>query len=238
MNTRSNSNIYLVPVLKLLCIAALAAALSFVICSTRKAAAASEQANGTVSQTNVSQTNVAQAGNAPQVSVKVTAPKAGDKITEAEVNAAQQAWCDALVNIGKVYAAGGDYRAVANQALTDLYDYDHGKVFFKPTLAHGSNTFRPTKEGALAYFVGGNPAFPDDKGFALKRWTEVTYDNNAAENGIQIHGPIAITMGNVYLTDADGNHVTVDKTFVFHRDADGKLRLIVHKSSLPFDPTK
>jgi len=28
----------------------------------------------------------------------------------------------------------------------------------------------------------------------------------------------------------------VDKTFVFKKDPDGKLRLIVHKSSLPYKP--
>jgi hypothetical protein len=72
----------------------------------------------------------------------------------------------------------------------------------------------------------------------LKRWVEVTYDNNAAENGIQIHGDIAITMGNVNLTGANGEKVTVDKTFVFRKCPDGKLRLIVHKSALPFDPAK
>ena len=160
------------------------------------------------------------------------------KITEQEVNTAQQAWCDALVKIGKVHAEGGDYKAVASQAITDLYDYDTGKVFFKPTLAHGKNTFRPTKAGALAYFIGGNPNFPDDTGFALKHWVKVGYDNNAAENGIQIHGDVALTMGNVYLTDAKGNEVTVDKTFVFRKCADGKLRLIAHKSALPFEPSK
>ncbi len=160
------------------------------------------------------------------------------KITEQEVNAAQQAWCDALVKIGKVHADGGDYKAVASQAITDLYDYDTGKVFFKPTLAHGKNTFRPTKVGALAYFVGGNTDFPEDTGFALKHWVKVRYDNNAAENGVQIHGDIAVTMGNVYLTNAKGEEVTVDKTFVFRKCADGKLRLIVHKSALPFEPAK
>ena len=67
---------------------------------------------------------------------------------------------------------------------------------------------------------------------------KVGYDNNAAENGIQIHGDVALTMGNVYLTDAKGNEVTVDKTFVFRKCADGKLRLIAHKSALPFEPTK
>ena len=33
-------------------------------------------------------------------------------ITEAEVNAAQQAWCDGLVHIGAVDAQGGDVRIV------------------------------------------------------------------------------------------------------------------------------
>ena len=157
-------------------------------------------------------------------------------ITEAEVNAAQQAWCDGLVKIGKVYKDGGDYKAAAGQVLDDLYDYKEGKVFFKPTLASGANTFRPTREGALAYFVGGNEDFPEDTGFALKQWVKVRYDNNAAENGIQIHGNIAITMGNVYLTNAQGDEVMVDKTFVFRKCKDGKLRLCVHKSALPFDP--
>ena len=92
------------------------------------------------------------------------------------------------------------------------------------------------REGALAYFVGGNPNFPEDTGFALKGWTKARYDNNAAENGIQIHGDIAITMGNVYITGPDGKEVMVDKTFVFRRCKDGNLRLCVHKSALPFNP--
>ncbi|MFM7185012.1 MAG: hypothetical protein ACKO4Z_09605 [Planctomycetota bacterium] len=165
-------------------------------------------------------------------------PPARGAITEAEVNAAQQAWCDGLVKIGKDYNEGGDYKAAAGQVIDELYDYKDGKVFFKPTLASGENTFRPTREGALSYFVGGNKDFPGDTGFALKRWVKVRYDNNAAENGIQIHGDIAITMGNVYLTNAKGEEVTVDKTFVFRRCKDGKLRLCAHKSALPFEPGK
>ena len=141
-------------------------------------------------------------------------------------------------DLGKVFGEGGDYKAVASQFIDDLYDYKEGKVFFKPTMAFGKNTFRPTNEGALSYFIGGNKDFPDDKGFALKQWVKVRYDNNAAENGIQIHGDIAITMGNVYLTNAKSEEVIVDKTFVFRRCKDGKLRLCAHKSALPFDPSK
>jgi hypothetical protein len=217
------------------------AALSIVVgvFAVSTASAAAPQAGiGTPSQPNAATRSLPNSKAAALTNVKVTSPKAIANITEAEVNAAQQAWCDALVKIGRVHFQGGDYTAVANQAITDLYDYDSGKVFFKPTLAHGPNTFRPTKAGALSYFVGGNPAFPEDTGFALKHWVDVRYDNNAAENGIQIHGDIAITMGNVYLTNDKGEQVVVDKTFAFRKCPDGKLRLIVHKSALPFDPAK
>lgn len=155
-------------------------------------------------------------------------------ITEDEVIAAQQAWCDALVNIGKINEEGGDAKAYANQVLTDAYDYDKGTVFFKPTLAYGPNTFRNTKEGALSYFVGGNPKYPEDKGFALKPWVKAEFVNS----GIQIHDNIAVTMGHVHVTDKDGNKTTVEKSWVFKKGADGKLRIINHFSAIPFDPAK
>lgn len=160
-------------------------------------------------------------------------------ITYDEVNAAQQAWCDALVKIGKLKEDGGDYKTFANQVLSDAYNYDEGKVFFKPTLAYGDQTFRNDKNGALAYFIGGDPNFPNDKGFALTPWVKARYDNAGKNNeGIQIYGSIAITMGNVWVTDKNGKEVMVDKTWVFKKGKDGKLRIIVHKSSLPFSPAK
>ncbi len=176
-------------------------------------------------------------GAAVSAEPATTAPVA-QSVTVDEVNAAQQAWCDALVKIGKVHSEGGDYRALAKQVIENSYAYDQGQVFFKPTLASGPQTFRKTKEGALAYFVRGAPNFPDDKGFALKPWVKVRYDNaGEGNNGIQVHGDLGITMGNVNLTDKSGVEVMVDKTFVFKKFADGKLRLIVHKSALSFVPT-
>ena len=160
-------------------------------------------------------------------------------ITVDEVNAAQQAWCDGLVQIGKVYKEGGDHKTAASRFLDKLYDFKEGKVFFRPTLAVAPKAFRTTKEGALAYFIGGNPDFPDDKGFALAPWVKARYDNDVeGSNAIQIHGDIALAMGNVYLIGADGKEVMVDKVFAFRRCSDGQLRLIVHKSALPNRPTK
>ncbi|MCU0433825.1 MAG: hypothetical protein MUC87_10260 [Bacteroidia bacterium] len=164
---------------------------------------------------------------------------AQDIITYDEVNAAQQAWCDALVKIGQLKEEGGDYKAFAEQVLSDAYNYDYGKVFFKPTLAFGDQTFRNDKKGALAYFIGGDPDYPNDKGFALTPWVKARYDNAGNNNeGIQIYGSVAITMGNVWVTGKDGKEVMVDKTWVFKKGKDGKLRIIVHKSALPFSPNK
>lgn len=159
-------------------------------------------------------------------------------ITYDEVNAAQQAWCDALVKIGKLKEEGGDYKAYAEKVLSEAYNYDHGKVFFKPTLAFGDQTFRNDKKGALAYFVGGDPDYPNDKGFALTPWVKARYDNAGDHNeGIQIYGSVAITMGNVWVTDKTGKEVMVDKTWVFKKGKDGELRIIVHKSALPYSPS-
>lgn len=162
---------------------------------------------------------------------------AQDVITYDEVNAAQQAWCDALVKIGQLKEEGGDYKAYAEQVLSEAYNYDYGKVFFKPTLAFGEQTFRNDKKGALAYFIGGDPDYPNEKGFALTPWVKARYDNAGSGNeGIQIYGTVAITIGNVWVTGKDGKEVMVDKTWVFKKGKDGKLRIIVHKSALPFSP--
>lgn len=159
-------------------------------------------------------------------------PVANSNITEAEVLAAQKAWGDALVKIATDYEAGGLARAKATaEAVIDAaYGYQSGPVLFKPTLAAPPQTFRTTREGALAYFVGGNPAFPQDSGFALKGWRAVEVANSA----MLINGNIATTMGNVTITDKNGKRTTVDKTWTFRKDDHGKLRIVVHHSSLPY----
>lgn len=190
-------------------------------------------------QTQISQTSADVQKVIDQLGLIYVEKGASTVVTYDEVNAAQQAWCDALVKIGEMKEKGEDYRTYAEQVLSNAYNYDNGKVFFKPTLAYGSQTFRNDKKGALAYFVGGDPTYPNDKGFALTPWVKARYDNAGEKNeGIQIYGSIAITMGNVWVTDKSGKEIMVDKTWVFKKGEDGKLRIIVHKSSLPFSPTK
>ena len=158
-----------------------------------------------------------------------------NNITEAEVQAAQEAWGKALIQISKDgQKSNQKARETAIAVLDGAYGYNMGPVLFKPTLTSGEKTFRTTKEGALAYFVGGDPNFPNDTGFALIGWEKYEYKNAA----VYINGDLALTMGNVFLTDKTGKVTTVDKTWAFKKDAQGKLRIVLHHSSLPYSPTK
>lgn len=153
-------------------------------------------------------------------------------LTVSQLEAAQQAWCEALVAISKTHREGGDAKALAGKVIDAAYNYANGPVLFKPTLAYGEQTFRTTREGALAYFVGGNPAFPGDTGFALKPWAKARFVNAAT----YIEGNLGTTMGHVIITDTAGKETKVEKTWIFRRGDDGKLRIVLHKSTIPYAP--
>ncbi|MEM9322849.1 MAG: phosphoribosyl-AMP cyclohydrolase [Pseudomonadota bacterium] len=155
-------------------------------------------------------------------------------ITESELDQARVAWGEALIAIAKAYDADGidSARSVADGVLDAAYGYNLGPVLFKPTLASGEKTFRPTKKGALSYFVGHDEDYPLDGGFALKGWRECRSETSASF----IEGDVAMWMGWVIMTDKDGQVTTVDKSWGYKKDADGTLRIIQHHSSLPFQP--
>ncbi|MFN3701079.1 MAG: phosphoribosyl-AMP cyclohydrolase [Alphaproteobacteria bacterium] len=153
-------------------------------------------------------------------------------ITQEDVEKAQEKWGDALVGISAAFNEGGIESATekAENAIDTLYGYDIGGVLFKPTLTQAPQTFRNTREGALAYFVGNNPNFANDNGFAILGWTSVKFDNS----GMFLNGNTAKVMGNVTLTNADGSETTVDKTMVFKKIGEENLKIVLHHSSLPY----
>jgi hypothetical protein len=166
------------------------------------------------------------------VSIVKVPTKATKSISESEVVAAQKAWGEALVSISTTYEQKGitAAKSLAEKTIDSAYGYQFGPVLFKPTLTVSPQTFRTTKAGALAYFVGGNPAFPNDTGFALKGWRKVEVRNAA----IMLSGGTATSMGNVMITDKSGKVTTVDKTWTYMKDDSGKLRIVGHHSSLPY----
>ena len=149
-------------------------------------------------------------------------------ITEEEVFSAQKHWSDGLIKISNNHKNNLDYISQAINHIDRLYDYSAGKVLFKPTLARDIQ-FRNTKEGALSYFVGNNDDFPEDNGFALKGWTDVRWENS----GIQIFDNIAIAMGNYFFTNNEGT-IMVEFSFVYRKDDQGNLKIILHDSHLPY----
>ena len=158
------------------------------------------------------------------------------KISEEEVKSVQAAWANAIKSISKTYADGGDYVAAAAKAAGELYGYGHTDVLFKPTKA-AEAPFRPTAADAMSYFVGHKAVkngYAEDAGFAInggKGWSDVVFENHK----IDITGDVAIAMGTYFFTNAaDGSKAKVEYTFGYKRNADGKLRICLHHSSVPF----
>jgi len=124
------------------------------------------------------------------------------------------------------------------EAAGQLYGYGKCDVLFKPTKST-KNPFRPTGESAMSYFVGSE-AMKDakykgeDAGFAInggKGWSNVDFNNHK----VDLNGPTAQAMGDYTFTDAtSGDKVNVYYTFGYKRNADGKVRIYLHHSSVPY----
>lgn len=157
-------------------------------------------------------------------------------ITEDEVIRLQDNWASAIKNISKTYMDQGDYISVAGAAAADLYGYGHMNVLFKPTKAT-DHPFRSTGEEAMSYFVGGDVVdggYVEDAGFAINGghgWNEVVFTNHQ----VDLNGPIAVAMGSYDFTCAtSGEKATVEYTFGYKRNTDGKARIFLHHSSVPY----
>ena len=126
----------------------------------------------------------------------------------------------------------GDYVGIARNHVETLYAYGMSTVLFKPTLA-AVEQFRPTFEQALSYFVASNNACPEDKGFAIKGWTKVRFENT----DIILDISTALAMGNYFFTTVEGGDVVkVEYSFGYTLNSAGQLKIILHDSHLPYSP--
>ncbi len=153
-----------------------------------------------------------------------------EPITAEEVEAAQQAWGEGIVTIGKVFTEEGDYTQAARDHINAFYGYGESEILFKPTLA-AEDQFRGSFDEALSYFVGGS--IEEDGGFAIAPYTNVRWENE----GTLLFGDAAVAMGNYFFTRTNGDVVKVEYSFGYERGEDGELNIVLHHSSLPFNPS-
>ena len=102
------------------------------------------------------------------------------------------------------------------------------------TTAHD---LRATEKLQVQMVVNLKGGFAEDKGFALGPggvgWKKVIFDNNK----IDFNGATAQAMGEYYFYPIDGAPASkVEYTFGYKRNDEGKLRIYLHHSSLPYVP--
>ena len=149
-------------------------------------------------------------------------------ITKKEILVFQEKWGKGIVSLSQTFNSNGDYINEAIDFIKMLYAYEHEEVLFKPTLA-SERQFRLNISSALSYFVGGNPDFSEDSGFAIKGWENVRWENA----GIKIENNCAICMGNYFFSMKGEEDLKVEYSLVFKKFADN-LKLILHDSHLPY----
>ena len=150
-------------------------------------------------------------------------------VTQEQVEKIQNTWGDGVVKIGALKHDRKECEKFASEFLDNLYAFDKGKVLFKPTKCE-KEQFRPTKSKALSYFISGDDrACDEDKGFAIQPWTKVRFENT----GFILEIDRAISMGNYFFTDLDGNEAKVEYTFGY-KSINGNLKIDLHHSSFPY----
>jgi len=150
-------------------------------------------------------------------------------INQAQILKAQKDWGNGIVQIGSLKNDRTICEKFTSEFIDKLYAFDLGKVLFKPTKT-SEFQFRTDKTSALSYFIGGNPDFSEDKGFAITPWKEVIFDDNF---NVILEEKRAITMGNYYFIDMNNNKVKVEYTFGYLLH-DNELKIDLHHSSIPF----
>ena len=150
-------------------------------------------------------------------------------ITQEEVKKIQNTWGEGVVKIGSLKNNRIECEKFTSEFLDNLYAFEIGNVLFKPTKC-AIEQFRPTKSEALSYFIAGDDrACNEDKGFAIQPWTKVRFENS----GFILEEDRALSMGNYFFTDLNGDEAKVEYTFGY-KLIDGKLKIDLHHSSFPY----
>lgn len=149
-------------------------------------------------------------------------------LTEMNMEAAQVNWAKKLVEVGNSYVMKGKYRKTAETLVDECYAYSVRPVLFKPAEAR-LIPFRTTRAGAVSYFAGGNPVYPEDWGFALRPWASAKLSSEA----VVIHGTQGLVMGHAYYDDTSGIQRKGEYAMGFVKSMEGTIRINMHHAHFP-----
>ena len=151
------------------------------------------------------------------------------KSITSEVTLVQKSWARYILKIGESYRKNENFENITKSMIEELYKFSNEEIVFKPTLAKETN-FRFTLDEVLSYFLGNDKNFPEDKGFAIKEWTDIIFNNLK----IKRIGNYIISVGLYYFVDKNNTKLKVEYTFIYEKDKKEGLKIVLHHSSLPF----
>ena len=133
-------------------------------------------------------------------------------------------WKDGVIEIGRIYLEGGDYKKCAEKFISTHYAFDSEEVLFKPTYTK-EIIFRNSKDLALSYFIGGE--ISEDNGFALKPWEKIRLEelNIIEENNSMV------AMGILNFKPLNLEEITIIAFTFLLINTDESLKIKVHHSS-------
>ena len=133
-------------------------------------------------------------------------------------------WKDGVIEIGRIYLEGGDYKKCAEKFISTHYAFDSEEVLFKPTFTK-EIIFRNSKDLALSYFIGGE--ISEDNGFALKPWEKIRLEelNIIEENNSMV------AMGILNFKPLKLEEITIIAFTFLLINTDESLKIKVHHSS-------
>ena len=148
-------------------------------------------------------------------------------IKKIEIEKAQNSWGNGIITIGKLKDNPIESRIFTVNFINKHYDF--GDFLFKPTKA-SEKQFRNNNKSALSYFIGSDNDYAEDKGFALNPWVMVEFKNES----INIYDNLATAMGNYFFTDPHGEKTKVEFSFVYKKNKEGEIKIVLHHSSFPY----
>lgn len=147
-----------------------------------------------------------------------------NEINKVEVEDFLSSWKNGVIDIGKIYKEGKDYKQRARAFIEKHYAFDMGDVLFKPTFTN-EVVFRNNIDDSLSYFVAGD--ISEDSGFAIKPWVDI----KLTEVNFILEDNLCVVMGVLNLKPLDSENKTkIAFTFILVKD-NHELKIKVHHSS-------